>query len=130
MADPEGGPGGDHAPQTMRMQHAKISDHAVNTKYSMQTLSTTVCFTLHIRLGTYKKFKIRLIYRSSDFALKCMRKISPLDLSSQNLHLMGERLELPMENMPIKGHMKKKANHEFMEVNVIFHKRTRDCFTF
>ena len=40
----------------------------------------------------YKKFKIRLIYRSSDFVLKCMRKISPLDSSSKNLHLMGERL--------------------------------------
>ena len=54
----------------MRIQHAKISDNIVNTKYSMQTLSTTVCFTLHIRLGIYKKLQIRLIYRSSDFVLE------------------------------------------------------------
>ena len=43
VADPEGA--GGHAPQTIRIQHAKISDNIVNTKYSMQTLPTTVCFT-------------------------------------------------------------------------------------
>ena len=37
--------GGHGPPQTIRIQHAKISDNVVNTKYSMQTLSTTVCFT-------------------------------------------------------------------------------------
>ena len=46
VADPEGGPGGPWPPpQTIRIQHAKINDNIVNTKYSMQTLSTTVCFT-------------------------------------------------------------------------------------
>ena len=82
VADPEGGPGGPWPPQTMRIQHAKISDNIVNAKYNMQTFSTTVCFTLHIRLGIYKKFQICFIYRSSDFLLKCMRKISPLDSPS------------------------------------------------
>ena len=44
VADPEGGWGG-YGPQTIRIQHAKISDKIVNTKYSMQTLSATACFT-------------------------------------------------------------------------------------
>ena len=44
---------------------------------------------------------------------------------------MGDRLELPMANMPIKGTYEKesKLKNEFMKVN-IFHKRTLVCFTF
>ena len=44
VADPDGGRGGG-AWKTIRNHHAKISANIVNTKYSMQTLSTAVCFT-------------------------------------------------------------------------------------
>ena len=64
------------------MTYVEVSLNIVNTKYGMQTLSTTVYFAKHIRLDIYKMFQIRLIYHSSNFVLKCMRKISPLDPSS------------------------------------------------